>query len=182
VTGTYNRGGRGGEHQEVFRGIRDRQDSVWSVGVQGQVPLGNRQARGSYRRRQLEVREAEQRLAKTQQDIVLNVRFAMRQAATSRILVESNRQARALQETNVAAEEKRQKLGASTSFEVLRTQEDLTQAQVNEVQSVITYEKALVDLRLAEGVLLEELGIDFEPPEKDESISFARSIVPFIEK
>jgi len=180
IQGSVSQGGRGHYPSDVFDGIQERRDNSYSVGVQGSVPIGNRAARGAYHRAQLEKREAEQRLEKIKQDIMLNVRVALRNVATARILVESNRQARALQETNVAAEEQRLRLGMTSSFEVLRIQSDLTAAQVQEVQSIIAYEKALVDLRLAEGVILDELGIVFEPEEGEKPISYFRSLVPAI--
>jgi len=178
VQGSVSQGGRGHYPSDVFEGVQERRDNSYTVGVQGSVPIGNRAARGAYHRALLEKREAEQRLEKVKQDIMLSLRVALRNVATTRILVESNRQARALQETNVAAEEQRLKLGMTSSFEVLRVQSDLTVAQVQETQSIIAYEKALVDLRLAEGVLLNELGIAFEPEKGEKPISYFRSLIP----
>ncbi|HNR37014.1 MAG TPA: hypothetical protein PKO36_17700, partial [Candidatus Hydrogenedentes bacterium] len=90
----------------------------------------------------------------------------------------SNRQAKQLQEANVIAEEKRLRLGVSTSYRVLQVQQDLTLAQTQELQARIAYEKALVELRLSEGTLLESLGIDFCPPEPEAPVTFGRSIRP----
>lgn len=178
IQGSVSQGGRGHYPSDVFEGIQERRDNSYSVGFQGSVPIGNRAARGAYHRAVLDKREAEERLEKVKQDLLLNVRVALRNAATSRILVESNKQARVLQETNVTAEEQRLRLGMTSSFEVLRVQSDLTAAQVQELQSIIAYEKALVDLRLAEGMILEDLGIEFEPEEGDKPVSFFRSVIP----
>jgi len=82
----------------------------------------------------------------------------------------------------VAAEEKRLELGLTSSYQVLDMQDDLTAAQSQEVQAVIALEKAFVDLRLAEGSLLEFLGIEFLPPEPEPTIGFVRSVVPFVNK
>ncbi len=168
VTGTVSQGHRGASASDVFDGIIDREDRSYSVGFQGSMPIRNRAARGSYQRSRLDKREAELQLEKARHDAMLAVRLAMRSVATNRILVENNRQARALQETNVQAEEERLRLGVSTSFEVLRIQEDLTTAQVQELQSIIAYEQALVDLRLAEGVLLDQLGVVYDTPAPDQ--------------
>ncbi|MCH7960544.1 MAG: TolC family protein, partial [Candidatus Hydrogenedentes bacterium] len=113
-------------------------------------------------RAKLELAQAEQRLDKTRLDTMLSVRIALREVATSEILVESTRQARILQEANVAAEEKRLHLGVTTSQNLLDIQEDLTAAQTQEVQVAIGLEKSLVNLKIAEGTLLKKLGIDFE--------------------
>ena len=92
--------------------------------------------------------------------------------------MEANRQARILQEANVAAEEKRLDLGVTTSQIVLDTQEDLTLAQTEELRAIVDYEKAIIDLQVAEGTLLEELSIEFTPPEDDFSLNFLQSINP----
>ena len=178
VTGSLSQGGRGHYASDVFDGIKERDDNAYSIGLKGAVSLGNKAARGAYQRTKLEKREAQQRLEKTQQDIMTTVRMAVRNVATSRILVESNKQARRLQETNVDAGEKRLKLGVITSFELLRLQEDLAMAQLQELQSLINYEKALVDLRLAEGVLLEELGVAFDLAEAEQPVTYIRSLYP----
>lgn len=178
VGGSVTQGGRGHFPSDVFDGIKDRTDYSYSVTVQGQLSLRNRVSRGQYDRAKYDRLEAEQRLVNTQEDISLNVMLAYRQAATNQILVESNRQAVALQETNVEAEERKLRLGVSTSFEVLRMQEDLAAAQTQEVQSMINYEKALVDLHAADGTLLEYFGVDYEPPARPEPTPYFRSLVP----
>ncbi len=178
LSGTLGQGGRGAEASKIWDGITERKDNSYSVGLQGSVPLGNKTGRGQYQRAVFDKREMQARLEKAKQDAMLNVRMALRNVGTSRILVESNKQARRLQETNVAAEEKRLRLGVTTSFELLRIQSDLTAAQTQELQSTISYEKAIVDLRLAEGVLLKELGIQYDLPDTGAPPTFWNSINP----
>jgi outer membrane protein TolC len=178
VTGSVTSGGRGHYMTDVFDGARELTDNSYTVGFRGSVPIPNRSARAAHRRAGLDVREMEQRLVKTQQDVELSVRSALRAVRTNRILVESNRQARALQESTLEAENRRLDLGYSTSFELLRVEEDLANAQTQEVQSIINYEKSIVDLRVAEGVLLSRLGIAYEPPGAPKPVSFVRSVLP----
>ena len=182
VGGTVFQGGRGPDKDDVFTGIRERRDDSYSVNIQGSVPIGNRTARGQFQRSRIEESEAERQLEKTRQDIMLTVRTALTSIETNQTLVESSRQSRTLQEVNVAAEEKRLELGLTSSYMVLDIQDDLTAAQSQEVQAVINLEKAFVDLRLAEGSLLDELGIEFVPPEPEPTVRFVRSVVPFIDK
>lgn len=179
VTGSLTRGGRGPERGDIFSGIREARDEVWSVGVEGAIPIGNRAARGQHTRARQSVRESELQLARTQDELMLNVRIAIRAVNTSRVLVESNRQTRALQETNLNAERRRLRLGMSTSFQVLQVEEELTVAETQLAQARVNFEKALIDLQLAEGSLLDNLGIDFDPPERAEHIGFVRSAIPF---
>jgi outer membrane protein TolC len=178
VSGSVFQGARDHYMREVFTGIRTRSDNSYTVGVEGSIPLGNRVARGQFQRAGLTLKQSEQRLESVKQETMMRVRMAMRALQTSQILIESNRQTRKLQETNVAAEEKRLKLGVTTSYRVLQVQQDLTLAQTQEVQSRIAFEKALVDLRLAEGRLLEELGVELEAPEPPHPVNFIRSVIP----
>ena len=107
---------------------------------------------------------------------MMQVHFACRNVATSRALVESNQQTVRLQEINVDAEERRLRIGITTSYQVLRVQEDLTAAQAQQLQARIVFEKALVDLQLAEGSLLDNLGIDYSVEVSDTPVSWLDSI------
>lgn len=178
INGSYSTGGRNHYLSRSFYGLRDRQDESYSYGFQATIPLINRAARGAYTRAKLSRREAELRKKQTEQGLMLNVHMALRNVLTNQILVESNRQARRLQEAQVVAEEKRLRLGVTTSWQVLKVQEDLTAAQTMEVQAQNAYEKALIELRLAEGTLLESLEIDFETPDREKPANYLNTFVP----
>ncbi|MFP6616654.1 MAG: TolC family protein, partial [Candidatus Hydrogenedentota bacterium] len=150
---------------ELRNGIREKQGRTWNFGLQGSIPIGNRAAKGAHMRSEQFERQQELRLTKAQRDVMLDVRMGIRGVVTTEILVESDKQARILQEANVAAEEKRLNLGVTTSQDVLDRQEDLTLAQTQELQSVVNYEKALIQLQVAEGTLLKNLDINWEVEE-----------------
>ena len=175
----YTTGGRDHKLRDTLTGIRDRQDYAYTYGVQGSIPLFNRAARGSYNRARLQRRQAEISLDQVRQQLMLNVRLAASKLASNAILVQSNKQATRLQIANVAAEEKRLQLGVTTSWQVLQIQQDLTAAQVQELISNIEYEKALIELQLAEGSLLENLNIALELPEADDApVSYLDGVRP----
>lgn len=176
---SYTTGGRDRELRDTLEGIRSRQDYIYSYGVQASIPILNRAARGTYQRARLTRRQAEVNLAQARQQIMLNVHRAASSVATNATLVQSNQQATRLQLANVAAEEKRLQLGVTTSWQVLQIQEDLTAAQVQELISNIEYEKSVVELELAEGTLLENQGIEIEPPEaEDPAVGYVDSLTP----
>ena len=182
LTGTLSLGGRGKTSGDPFRGFSNEEDKLYSWGVQFSVPLGNRTARHTYTRALLTKEQSEQRLHKVLEDLMYNVRLASRQVLTSQILVATNEQTRILQEANVAAEEKKLELGVTTSYRVLDVQEDLTIAQVQEVQAHVNYQKAIVELELAEGLFLEDWGIQVEMPEYTVAEPFIESIIPFVDR
>lgn len=178
LIGAYGQGGRDPKLNKVFYGIRDDQETYYSYGIKATIPLGNRSGRGAYQRAKLTKREMEERMKKIEQAVMMSVHLAVRNIETNRVLVESNRQARKLQEANVVAEEKRLKLGVSTSWRVLQVQTDYTMAKTMELQARIAYEKALIDLYLAQGTLLENLDIEVSLPQVESIPTFSQSINP----
>jgi outer membrane protein TolC len=179
IFGSVGQGGRDHKLRKALYGIRDGEQEFYGYGFQATVPIFNRAARGAYQRAQVIRRQAEQRLEQTKQSLVLNVRLAVRNLLTNRVLVESNEQAVRLQEQNVIAEEKRLRLGTTTSYQVLQVQEDLTAAQTMLLQAQIAYEKALVDLYLAQGTLLDEYGVDAQPPAPEKPVGWFAGYMPW---
>ncbi len=165
------------EADEIFPGLHDNDGNTWTVGAVASVPIGNRTARGNYQRNKLFMRQQEQRLMKVKQDAMLAVRLAIHQLASNRILVESTKQARVLEEANVAAEEKRLKIGVTTAQNVLDKQEDLTAAQAREVRAQVDFERSLINLQVAEGTLLENMSIVYEAPVFDDEPGFFKSLL-----
>lgn len=184
LVGVYGQGGRKYDLGGALRGLLDRDNFNYSVGIQGTIVLGNRAARGANLKARLARKQAEARKRQVEMTLMTAVHVALSNVHSSRVLVESARQTVRLQEANVAADEKRLRLGVATSFEVLRTQEDLANARQQELQAQVAYEKALVELRAAEGTLLDELGVEFRAPESVEDLeaySWAASVNPLRE-
>lgn len=178
LSGSYGQNARNDMFSDTFEGVMNNEGSTWTVGLMGSVPIGNRSARGTYRRAKWFERQQEQRLRQVKQQIMLAVRMSLRSLIKNEILIESNKQTRILQEANVAAEEKRLQLGVTTSQNVLDIQEDLTDAQTREIQSQIDFEKSLIDLQVSEGTLLKNQGIIYEPTGDGDPLGFFHSINP----
>ncbi len=171
-------GGRSTDRTRAFTGIRESQDDAITYGLQGSISLGNRSARGQFERARLNTRQSEQRLEQTRQQLAASVHQAARAVLENATLVESNRQARQGQEAIVVAEEERLRLGLTTSWQALQVQNDLTAAQVQELQAIINYQKAVIDLELAQGTLLRAYDIVVEPPESAERPGYISSVTP----
>ena len=178
VVGAYGQGGRDSTLSQALQGIWSKQNFSYSIGVQGQVAINNRAARGANTRARITERQSEERRKQTEIALQTAVHVAARNVKANQILCESNRQAVRLQEVNVTAEEKRLRLGVTTSFQVLRVQEDLTTAQLQELRALISYETALVDLQIAEGSLLDNLGIKLEVSDTETPVPYWESVHP----
>lgn len=178
LTGSYMTGGRDHFVEQSLYGLRSAQDYNYSWGAVATVPIGNRAARGAHLRAKIGRRQVEEKQKQTEQAVMMSVHVAMNNVMTNQILVESNRQAVRLQQANVSAQEKRLRLGVTSSWQTLRVQEELTSAQTMLVQAEIAYEKAQVDLQLAEGTLLKTLKIEVEPPERAKAVNYFYSVAP----
>ncbi len=75
--------------------------------------------------------------------------------------IHATRFARELAEKKLAAEEKRQAAGLSTSFMVLLYQRDLTQAKSTELRALCDYSLSLARLEKIEGTSLQARQIEF---------------------
>jgi outer membrane protein TolC len=132
----------------------------YAVGLNLSIPLRNRAAQADQVRSQLEYRQAQFHLKQLENQIGIEVRnsqFALRQ---NRARVEAARKARDLAQDTFEIERKKYALGASTSYQVLQAQRDLTQAESNFVTAMSAYEKARVELDRATGLTLAHTGIE----------------------
>ena len=128
-------------------------------GVALEVPLGNREARSNYSKAKLEARKKIIERIKQEQEIVVEVRTAVREIKKNTESIKATEKARELAQERLEAEEKKYKVGRSTSLEVLRAQDNLTIAEGKAVQALIDYQKSLGDLDAKMGTILENNSI-----------------------
>jgi outer membrane protein TolC len=91
--------------------------------------------------------------------IHLDVRLAINEAERLRQQIDASRATRIFQEQTMNAEKERFEVGAGTALQVAQAQRDLVLTQIAEVEAIVNYRIALVQLYLAEGSLLERRGI-----------------------
>lgn len=130
-----------------------------SVGVTFSQTLGNRAARARDAAALATRRQAAAAVENLRQLIRLDVRLAINELERARQQITATRTSRVLQEKATAAEKKRFDAGAVTSLDLARSQRDLLQTQIAEIEAVIRYRIALVNLYLAEGSLLDRRGV-----------------------
>ena len=129
---------------------------LWEFGLNLSYPLGNRAAKSKLAAKRLEVAQLLLDIKELEKNIVVEVREAHRQIKTDIKRVQATRVARKLAEEKLNAEEKKFKVGLSTSFNVLEFQEDLAEKQSNEIKAVIDYNKSLNRLNQVMARTLEE--------------------------
>ena len=147
--------GLGSNYAKDFDALGSADYYNWSTGLAFSVPLGNRFARSAYERRKLEVGKALIDLKNLEQDIIVQVRGAVRDINSYLEQVRAAQVARELAAEQLSQEQKRMDVGRATTHDVLEYQEDFAQAQRNEMRAKVDFLKSQVALERTKGTLLE---------------------------
>lgn len=151
-TGYANAFGRSTHH------LGDRNYDVL-VGIQGEFPPLNREARAQHQRATLNRDQAMLALDNLSQLAEVDVRGACIELERTREQVRATAVTRRLQEETLRVETEKLAVDKSTSLLVAQAQRDLLTSQLAEIEAVVTHLKALVELRRLEGSLLSETAI-----------------------
>ena len=119
----------------------------WEFGVKFSYPLGNRSAKSKLFASRLEKAQLILGIKDLEKKIILEVRESARQLKTDSKRIKAATVAKKLAEEKLKAEEKKFEVGLSTSFNVLKFQEDLAEAQSNEIKTIIDYKQSRVLFR-----------------------------------
>ncbi len=133
----------------------------WSLYLSLDIPLNALLSRGAYTAARMERREAQLRRLDLERQIGLEVSTVARSVTSSFQRIQATRSARELAEKKLAAEEKRQAAGLSTSYMVLQYQRDFTQAMNTELRALCDYSLALARLEKISGTSLQTRQIEF---------------------
>ncbi|MEK6372297.1 MAG: TolC family protein [Acidobacteriota bacterium] len=150
--------------QQVFEGTFP----TWTIGFTIGVPITNIGARAEAKRAELNLAQSKTDEEQTRQNIVVQVRATVRAIDTAAKSIQATRQARDAAEKNLDAERKRYENGMTTNFQVLQIQQQLTDARASELQSLVTYNKAVAAYHRAVGDLLDVHNIKVETEKVEE--------------
>ncbi len=131
----------------------------YAFGVNLQIPIKNRAAQADAAQAQLEERQAEVRLRQLENQVRVEVTNALIGLQQNRARIEAAQKQRELGERSLDAEQKKFQLGASTIFNVIQAQRDLTSALSNEVTALGSYMKSRVEVDRATGETIFKQGI-----------------------
>ena len=180
--GTMGLGGRGnpdaidfagGGNAEAARSFSTHWDDVadhmasgdfynYTIGLKIEFPLGNRFAKSQYSRAKVEALRAATYLKDLENNVINDVRMAIRQVATDFERIQAAKASLRLSVEKLKAEEKKYAVGLSTAHDLLEFQQDLARAKSREARSLADYEKDLTSLARAKGVLLDEYNITID--------------------
>jgi outer membrane protein TolC len=146
-------------YSDVVSSLFGNDFPTYTVGFQVNIPIRNRSAQADQVRSELEYRQAELSLQQQQNQIRIEVRNAQFSVQQNRARVEAAQAAVKLANQTLDAEQKKYALGASTNYNVLQAQRDLSVAESTQVTATTDYEKSRVNLDQVTGGTLNTLGI-----------------------
>ncbi|MGB2613659.1 MAG: TolC family protein [Phycisphaerae bacterium] len=127
----------------------------WTVGVEIEVPIGNRARTAAYERAKLERAQALLAREDIRQQLLLEVSEAVRNLAAAEEAIAATRAAREAAEQTLRDQQANVGAGAALQKDLLDAQRDLADAKVREIQARAAYMTSLALLQRAQGTLLE---------------------------
>ncbi|MFM1852254.1 MAG: hypothetical protein RIS54_1938, partial [Verrucomicrobiota bacterium] len=131
--------------------LPDGDGYAWQVGLSLRVPWGNRSDKARYNSALNTLRREETRVKQIEQNLVVQVRNAVRAVETNLESVSISRKATELSEKQYELEKARFDAGLSTSRRVLEAQDDLETARVAELQARVNLLTAIAELNRLDG-------------------------------
>ena len=134
------------------------------VGATIQLPLHNRTAEANLAGARIQQHQLEAQTRSQEQSIEVEVRNAAQAVETARLRVLSAREARQNAEVQLAGEQRLYQVGRSTTFLLFQRQNELLNAQDEELRAQTDYNKALADLQHATSTTLRANNVIVETP------------------
>jgi len=156
---SYGMNGLGSSFSKGFSDYSNRDKPDYSFGIIADIPLTFHAERAQLAKALLTLRQSELEAKRTENSVVSQIQTAY--ARVQSAIQRANASTRAVEtaETALNSEEKRLTNGLTTSFNVLKLQDELAQARINKLEAVAEGHKALVILWAVSGVLLERYQI-----------------------
>ncbi len=134
----------------------------YAAGFSLTIPLRNRSAQADAIRAELEMRQSQTALARTEDQVRLDVRSAITALTQSKAQVEAARAAAESSRASFQAEQTKLKIGVSTSYLVVQSQRDLIAAESAEIQAQVNYAKARIQMGRSLGLTLQRNSVSVD--------------------
>ncbi|MEM6551799.1 MAG: TolC family protein [Planctomycetota bacterium] len=152
---------------EAYEDLSELNYIDYLVGLEFERPLGNRSAEALTRQRRFEQQQAVQDYRRQSQDVVVEVKDALRDVMTSYELVGAQRASRRAAADALRVLQVEQDAGAALTPDFidrkLQAQDRLADIEIGEVEAIANYNIALAERERATGTLLRREGLEVEP-------------------
>jgi len=158
--------GMGNNFGEAYEQANEGSFIDYVVGLAFERPLANRAPESEYRKARLERAQAVVRYRQTVQDVVIEVKSALRDVVTNYELIRATRSSRLAAAQNLQALQDKEETLANLTPEFLnlkfQRQEALAAARTEEFAALAAFDTALAALHRATGQSLERNGLELE--------------------
>jgi len=151
-------GGFGGVLGQLF----SRNFPNYTVGLNLNIPLRNRAAQANVATATLNLRENELQVQRQINQVRVDIQSALIALQEARAQYQTAVKQRVLEEQTVDADQKKLDLGATTVFQLIQDQRDLSTAGGNVVSAEATYAQARAQLDIATGMTLQNNNVQFD--------------------
>lgn len=136
--------------------------NTWAVGLEFEYPLGNNKASAEYRKSVLEYKQTLRDVAKTKEMIEVEVVLAVKDVSFWGKKVQSTSEVQKILEQLVEGKKTRFEISQIDNDELLYTQNLLTDAKIEDLKAIVSYNIKLFELSKAQGTLLSDSGISLQ--------------------
>src|SRR5205823_2237652 len=150
-----------GGYGTVLGQLFGRNFPTYSIGLNLNIPLGNRAAQANLTTATLNLRQNQLQVQRQINQIRVDVQNALIAVDQARATYQAAVKGRVLQEQTLDADQKKLALGATTVYQVIQDQRDLTTAAAAEVSAQAAYATARVQLDVASGTTLQNNNVEF---------------------
>ena len=169
-----------GGYGNVLGQLFGRNFPNYSVGVNLNIPLKNRAAQANLATASLNLRQNQLQVQRQINQVRVDVQNALIALQNARAQYQAALKQRVLEEQTLDADQKKLALGATTVYQVIQDQRDLTTAGAAEVAAQAAYAAARVQLDVATGMVLDNNHVEFEEA-KTGRVSQAPSAIPGVD-
>ena len=151
LTAFYRARGAGSSLASVYEDIDSLFFEDYGGAISLEIPLGNRRSRSQLTKAQLREFHDLLGLKRLEESIIIEVKDLVRNVLTAFQEIDGFEVARKLAVKQLEAEMANFDVGMSTSLDVLEVQQDLAEAETDNLRALVSYNKFLAQLRRATG-------------------------------
>ena len=144
---------------DAFSTLFRNQYPRWTVGMNISYPLGLSSQQAAVARARVQLNQVSAQVKQIELQIATDVTNSVINVQSGVERVQAAQAAREFAAKTLEAEQSKFEVGMSTNYNVILAQRDLATAQSNELQSILNYRKALVELERLQQTTLSSLGI-----------------------
>jgi outer membrane protein len=137
----------------------------WTAQINFSYPLGLSSQQASVARARVQLGQVQAQVHQIELQVATDVTNAAVTAQSAAERVQAAQAARELAQKTMEAEQSKFEVGMSTNYNVILTQRDLATAQINELQAILNYRIALVELERLQQTTLQNSNVTVLTPQ-----------------